>query len=34
MSSYIDIYLHNAKHRMRYNSGKIVTYSCKLHVEA
>ena len=26
------IYLHNAKHKVRYDPEKIVTHGCKLHV--
>ena len=33
MPSYIYIYLHSAKHSMRYYLEKIVTHGCKLHVE-
>ena len=30
----VNTYLHSAKQRMRYNSDKIVTHGCKLHMEA
>ena len=29
---YIYIYIYNAKHRMRYDPGKIVTHGHKLHM--